>query len=107
LPSDASRVDIDHVVPLQEAHLSGGFRWDPMQKLRFANDLELPQLLAVSASANRSKGAKDPARWMPPDTSYWCTYLLDWQKVKRAYGLRVDISEFIAIQRIKWKHCRP
>ena len=103
---EASRIDIDHVVPLREAHLSGGFRWSSKQKLQFANDLELPQLLAVSASANRSKGARDPALWMPTDSSYWCKYLADWQKIKRHYGLRVDLSEFIAIQRIKWKHCR-
>ena len=32
----------------------------------FANDLSDPQLLAVDASDNESKGDRSPDQWMPP-----------------------------------------
>jgi hypothetical protein len=31
--------------------------------------------LAVSRSANRSKGAKDPAQWMPQNVAFHCEYI--------------------------------
>ena len=44
------------MVPLKEAHISGASGWTKEKKRQFANDEE--NLLAVSRSANRSKGAK-------------------------------------------------
>ena len=35
-------------------------------------------LIAVSASANRSKSDQGPEEWRPPDESYWCDYAVDW-----------------------------
>ena len=61
--TNARKIDIDHVVPLKEAHISGASGWTKEKKRQFANDAD--NLLAVSKSANRSKGAKDPAKWMP------------------------------------------
>jgi hypothetical protein len=29
----------------------------------------------VSASANRSKGARDPAVWLPPNQEFHCEYV--------------------------------
>ena len=57
----AARVDIDHVVPLAEAWHSGAGAWNADQRERFAKDLVDPQLIAVSASSNRSNGDQDPA----------------------------------------------
>ena len=37
----------------------------------FANELkDSEHLIAVAASANRSKGAKDPAEWFPPQQGF-------------------------------------
>ena len=71
--TDPSELDVDHLVPLKEAHESGTFSWDASRKRDFANDLSDPNhLIAVSASQNRSKGAKDLNEWMPADSSFHC-----------------------------------
>jgi hypothetical protein len=65
---DAGELDVDHVVALGEAWRSGGATWDGARREAFANDLDDPgALIAVTASANRSKGDRDPASWQPPN----------------------------------------
>ena len=94
----ASRLDIDHMVPLKEAWLSGASGWSAARRQAFANDLGwVGSLVAVSASSNRSKSDRDPARWMPTNTAYWCTYLFDWIDVKYRWNLSVDPTEKKAI----------
>ncbi|WP_329595172.1 HNH endonuclease family protein [Streptomyces sp. NBC_01005] len=51
----ASRIGIDHVVPLKEAWRSGASQWTTPERRAFANDLVDPQLIAVSYSRNRKK----------------------------------------------------
>ncbi len=98
--SVASRLDIDHMVPLKEAWVSGASAWSASRRQAFANDLGWSgSLVAVSASSNRSKGDKDPARWMPTNTAYWCTYLFDWIDVKYRWSLSVDAAEKSTITR--------
>ncbi len=97
--TNPSRLDIDHVIPLKEAHLSGGAVWSRAQKKQYANDLTNPvHLLAVKASANRKKGAKDLAKWLPQKNS--CSYLAAWLSIKMAYRLSVDQSEKAAIAQL-------
>ncbi|MFD9129510.1 HNH endonuclease family protein [Kitasatospora sp. NPDC059571] len=88
----ASSFDIDHLVPLAEAWRSGAWAWTTDQRKAFANDVTRPQLLAVSASSNRSKGDQDPTTWLP-QASYQCTYVRAWVQVKYYYGLAVDSAE--------------
>nr|WP_165773442.1 HNH endonuclease family protein [Zooshikella ganghwensis] len=73
--SNPSDLDIDHIVPLKEAFRSGASLWNATRKREFANDLE--NLLAVSNSANRQKGDKDPTHWTPENWNYQCDYILD------------------------------
>ena len=69
--TDASQLDIDHLVPLKEAHISGGYAWDAYRKRDYANDLSSPLgLIAVDKGLNRQKGASDPVDWLPPQQSY-------------------------------------
>ncbi len=58
--TDDSAIDIDHIVPLSEAWKSGASGWTTAKREQFANDLSIAQLIAVSASSNRSKGDSDP-----------------------------------------------
>ncbi|KAF9964178.1 hypothetical protein BGZ70_006825 [Mortierella alpina] len=94
LPSD---VDIDHVVPLRQAWVSGARLWTDAQRQDFANDLTRPQLMAVTDNVNQAKGDQDPGQWMPPRTSFHCTYLRAFVQVKHYYRLTVDVAEKSAI----------
>ena len=92
--TDPRRLDIDHFIPLAEVHRSGGHAWTPAQRRRYANDLLNPNtLIAVSASANRSKSDRDPAHWLPPNRSYRCEYLRTWVGLKRHWRLSADQRE--------------
>jgi hypothetical protein len=95
----ASSLDIDHMVPLKEAWISGASGWSSTRRQDFANDLgDGRSLIAVSASTNRSKSDQDPDSWLPPSTSYRCTYVSDWIAVKYRWGLSVDSAEKSALQ---------
>ena len=60
--TDATKLDIDHMVPLKEAHQSCAANWSRERKRAYANDLDDPDpLIAVDRRLNRQKGAKDPA----------------------------------------------
>ena len=88
----ASALDIDHLVPLAEAWRSGAWNWTAIEREKFANDLTNSQtLLAVSLGMNRSKGDKDPAKWLPLKNQ--CKYIQDWLFVKSQYKLNVDEVE--------------
>ena len=91
-PSD---LDIDHVVSLAEAWDSGASTWSSSQRRQFANDPA--NLLAVTASSNRSKSDRDAAEWLPPATSSWCLTASITVEVKYAYGLSIDSAERSAL----------
>lgn len=96
--TDARRLDVDHLVPLANAHRSGGWQWDAARKRQFANSLAYPNhLLAVSAAANRSKGARGPEDWRPPDAAYHCQYAQDWISVKAEWDLTATAAEWAAL----------
>ena len=95
---DPGNLDIDHMVPLANAHRSGAWQWSVERKRRYANYLDEAQhLIAVTAGANRSKGAKGPEDWKPPDRSYWCKYAIDWTNIKMEWKLTVSQAEFTAL----------
>lgn len=102
-PSD---LDIDHMVPLNEAHKSGGWRWDKSQKSLYANDLDNPNhLIAVYKGANRSKGDKPPQEWLPENKWDICYYLVDWVTVKNNYDLEMTPEELEFIRGNLKKNC--
>ena len=97
--TDPADLDIDHMVPLANAHRSGGWAWSKERKREYANDLSYPNhLIAVKASANRQKGGKGPEDWKPPRREYWCEYAIDWTTIKATWGLTATQSEAYALR---------
>ncbi len=93
----AEAIQIDHVVPLAEAWVSGARRWSRARRETFANDLD--ELLAVDGPTNMSKGDGDPASWRPR-RGYQCTYSRRWIAVKTRYRLEIDGSEKAALNQM-------
>lgn len=94
---------------------SGAASWTTDQRRTFANDLNNPQLIAVTDNLNQAKGDQGPEDWQPPlgktnetsgsmalligndVASYRCTYAKMWVKVKSVYALTVTASEKSAL----------
>lgn len=89
--TDPSKVDVDHVVALRDAHDSGGWQWSYDEKRLFFNDLE--NLKATSQSTNRSKGARGPDEWLPPLRAARCGYVTEWMALKGSYSLSSSAEE--------------
>jgi hypothetical protein len=95
--SAASDLDIDHVVPLKNAWVSGAASWTTARRESFANDIASPQLWAVTDSVNSSKSDKSPDAWKPPLASFHCTYASAWIQVKSTWALSVTQAESSAL----------
>jgi len=92
--TDPGDLDVDHRVPLRHAHDHGGAAWSEGRRHAYANDLEHPEhLVAVSASANRSKGARGIEAWLPEAAEQRCAYVGQWMAVKRTWSLEIDARE--------------
>ena len=89
-------VDVEHLVARKEAHESGLCAADAQTKINFTNDLE--NIALASPSVNRSKGARDPADWLPKHNACW--YVWQYLHVKRKYKLTIDESEQNAIDTV-------
>ncbi|KAH6612312.1 hypothetical protein B0J18DRAFT_80969 [Chaetomium sp. MPI-SDFR-AT-0129] len=119
----ASDVDIDHMVPLKNAWIvsppfplthilqprplsyivtkanmltlpqSGANAWTTARRQQFANDIDHPQLWAVTDNVNQAKSDKSPDQWKPPLASFYCTYARAWVSVKSTYSLTITSAE--------------
>ncbi len=103
--TDAKDLDIDHLVPLKHAYMSGAWKWPYHKKKEYANDmLNRDHLLAVSFSLNRSKGDSSPDKWMPPSLKFHCNYLARWIAIKFRWGLSIAAAEKIFLKE-QTKNC--
>ena len=100
----APRFDIDHIVSLKEAWQSGADEWSASDKDTFADDML--NLTAVTASSNRSKGAKDASEWLPSEASGKCYLLIRVIQVKTKWSLSIDQDEYTALKELT-ESCGP
>ena len=97
--TEARQLDVDHMVPLKNAHISGAWAWDRERRQDYANDMNDPShLIAVTATANRGKGARGPEEWRPANTAYWCSYATDWKRIKTTWNLEITPAESEALK---------
>ncbi|MBT5072761.1 MAG: hypothetical protein HOM63_03420, partial [Kordiimonadaceae bacterium] len=98
---DADDVDIDHLVPLYEVHISGGHSWNHDKKRAFANDMGANSPLRITHRwTNRiPKNADDPTFYSPSYVPARCSYLYDWITIKRKWQLSMDPKEANAIRK--------
>lgn len=80
--TDASQLDIDHVVPLSWAWKHGADKWSQAKREQFANDER--NLVAVEASLNRQKGDKGLDEWLPPSNQQ--QYQARFMRIVTLYG---------------------
>lgn len=95
----SKQLDLDHIVPLKYAHTHGGHAWSREKRQTFANDPE--NLILVSLSLNRQKGAKGLAKWLPPNQTYRCEYVQRFDGIMSKYGLTYTPSETRIVNRMK------
>ncbi|MEU8384173.1 DUF1524 domain-containing protein [Streptosporangium sp. NPDC048865] len=104
--TSADDVDVSHIVPPANAWRSGADAWSDVERRNFANDLERPQLIAVSAESNKSRGDRGPESWKPPLAASRCMYARAWADVKYHYRLTVTAEEKAALAEML-DTCRP
>jgi hypothetical protein len=95
----ASKVDIDHLVPLKHAHDVGASTWSLLQKEKFANDPD--NLVITNLRYNRQKGAKGIDEWLPRHKDYACKYVSDWVRIKKKYALKLRPTEHTSIAQLQ------
>ncbi len=96
--AEASEVQIDHLVALQNAWVTGAFKWTEKKRTELATDPL--NLLAVDGPTNSSKGAGDAATWLPPRKAYRCAYVARQVAVKVKYDVWMTSAEHKAIENV-------
>ncbi len=102
--TQGSEIHIDHLFPLAAAWDLGAAEWTLEERATFANDPDL-ELLAVSGSANLSKGDSTPASWLPPYAPYRCAYVTAYLEVAVAYDLAVTDADVRVIEPVVRTSC--
>ena len=98
----ARDLDVDHLVPLKEAWVTGACMWEKERRERYANGLGIKSLrrgwlVPALAGLNRSKGAKRPDEWMPPNEHHHLWYAAEWIEAKHYWKLGVQSTERVAL----------
>lgn len=92
---NSADVQIDHIVALKNAWMTGAYAWDRDQREQIANDPL--NLVASDGPANMGKGADDTSAWLPDNGAYRCEYVAAQVAVKVKYELWVTQDEHDAM----------
>ncbi|GAA1866917.1 HNH endonuclease family protein [Myceligenerans crystallogenes] len=91
----SGEVQIDHIVALKNAWVTGAHAWDEAERELIANDPL--NLIASDGPANMGKGASDASEWLPENEGYHCEYIASQVAVKLKYELWVTGPEHEAM----------
>src|SRR5690606_36654672 len=96
--TSSRQIQIDHMVPLKNAYVSGAWRWDYKTRCLYANFMGYRyHLVSSDAKQNMSKGDLGPDGYLPPNIAYRCQYLKNWLAVQLIWGLSLTLTEAQAI----------
>jgi len=98
LQHTSTTVQIDHVVALGNAWVTGAQHLPAPTRRALANDPL--NLVAVDGPANEAKRDGDAATWLPPNKAYRCDYVARQIAVKTKYQLWVTPAEKTAMARV-------
>ncbi|WP_371496200.1 HNH endonuclease family protein [Kitasatospora sp. NBC_00374] len=87
----ASRIQIDHVMPLSYDWQQGAAKWDKAKRVQIANDPL--NLIPADGSQNASKGDSGPASWLPANLQIRCAYAVRFAQVSLKYQLPVTAAD--------------
>lgn len=93
-------LQVDHVVPLKNAYMTGAWQWSRAARCHYANFMGNDyHLLAVHGRENMSKNSHDPSRYLPPNRAFLCDYARIWMKIKVIWDLQATDEEVAGIRR--------
>ncbi|WP_406197334.1 HNH endonuclease family protein [Kitasatospora sp. NBC_01560] len=87
----ASKIQIDHVMPLSYDWQMGAAKWDKAKRVQIANDPL--NLVPADGSQNASKGDSGPAAWLPANPAVRCSYAVRFAQVSLKYQLPVTEAD--------------
>lgn len=105
----AKDIQIDHVVALKNAYMTGAHEWDFKKRCLYSNyQGNNFHLLAVNGKENLRKSDFSPSGYVPPNKVYTCEFIKGWLHIKLIWSLRVTPKEATAINRIAAQsNCDP
>lgn len=99
----ASRMEIDHVIPVCWAWRHGAAEWDRQRKRQFYNDVRF--LKVVEQGLNDQKSDKGPDEFVPLGRDGACRYIVLFQQGIREYDLVLHPAEHAAIESSRRQAC--
>jgi hypothetical protein len=107
--TSSRQIQIDHMVPLKNAYMSGAFGWDYKLRCLYANYMGMREhLVSAEAHQNMSKGDSGPEGYLPPYEPGRCQYIRNWLAIKMIWKLTVNPEEGQAISDSIVKYgCKP
>ena len=108
LRTQARDIQIDHMVPLKNAYMTGAHEWDFNKRCLYANFMgNRMHLISADGPENLKKGDQTPAGYVPPNQTYICQYVKNWLNIKAIWDLRVTPPEGEAVRRITDQYSCP
>lgn len=101
----ANDIQIDHMVPLKNAYISGAWEWDYAKRCAYANYMGNEfHLLPVLGYENSRKSDRSPDSYLPPTKEYVCQYIVNWLKIKMIWKLKLGKQEALGIESLVQKY---
>ncbi|MEX5236103.1 excalibur calcium-binding domain-containing protein [Kocuria arenosa] len=97
-PATSSDVQIDHVVSLGNAWITGARNLTQQERVELSNDPL--NLLAVDGPTNQAKSDKPADEWLPPNVGFRCEFVALQIAVKAKYELWVTAPEKTAMTEV-------